>query len=115
MKNTYILIKADHFSVTLKRREKIIIIMNLDYRSLKTYIFTSFMKLSLNYTITHKKKINKLIIIVLSSLSKTFANWSAQYVCIIINYISVHQGRELSSNQVNKSNEYIYIYILVRI
>lgn len=69
------------------------------------------MKLSLNYTITHKKKINKLIIIVLSSLSKTFANWSAQYVCIIINYISVHQGRELSSNQVNKSNEYIYIYI----
>lgn len=75
------------------------------------------MKLSLNYTITQKKKktINKLINILLSSLSKTFANWSAQYVCIIINYISVHQGRELSSNQVNKSNEYIYIYILVRI
>lgn len=56
MKNTYILIKADHFSVTLKRREKKKTIMNLDYRSLKTYIFTSFMKLSLNYTITQKKK-----------------------------------------------------------
>lgn len=59
MKNTYILIKAD-FSVTLKRRgeKKIIIIMNLDYRSLKTYILTSLMKLSLNYTITPKKKKN---------------------------------------------------------
>lgn len=87
MKNTYILIKAG-FSVTLKRRgEK----NNHETRlSLKTYIFTSLMKLSLNYTITQKKKtINKLIIILLSSLSKLFANWSAQYVCIIIIYISI--------------------------
>lgn len=73
------------------------------------------MKLSLNYTITQKKKktINKLINILLSSLSKTFANWSAQYVCIIINYISVHQGRELSSNQVNKSIELLSLFVLV--